>query len=74
MYIEADRGKKLIYYIADTHFGDERVMRLAQRPFTSVNQMNNYLCGKWNAKVGGDDTVYVLGDFAFSKRKKFFRC
>lgn len=65
MYIEADRGRKLIYYIADTHFGDERVMRLAQRPFTSVNQMNNYLCGKWNAKVGGDDTVYILGDFAF---------
>ena len=66
----------MIYYIADTHFGDERVMRLAQRPFTSVNQMNNYLCGKWNAKVGGDDTVYVweILPSTMPPRKKFFRC
>lgn len=55
----------MIYYIADTHFGDERVMRLAQRPFISVSQMNEFLCAKWNEKVGGDDSVYIVGDFAF---------
>lgn len=55
----------MIYYIADTHFGDERVMRLAQRPFISVSQMIEFLCAKWNEKVGGDDSVYIVGDFAF---------
>ena len=55
----------MIYYIADTHFGDERVMRLAQRPFISVSQMNEFLCAKWNEKVGSDDSVYIVGDFAF---------
>ena len=65
MYSKEDRGKRLIYYIADTHFGDERVMRLAQRPFISVSQMNEFLCAKWNEKVGGDDSVYIVGDFAF---------
>lgn len=54
----------MIYYIADTHFGDERVMHLAQRPFISVSQMNKFLCAKWNGKVNGDDTVYIVGDFA----------
>lgn len=29
----------MIYYISDSHFGDERVMRLAKRPFHSVNDM-----------------------------------
>ena len=40
-------------------------MRLAQRPFISVSQMNEFLCAKWNEKVGGDDSVYIVGDFAF---------
>lgn len=54
----------MIYYIADTHFGDERVMRLARRPFKSVADMDASLCNKWNAVVGRDDTVYIVGDFA----------
>lgn len=54
------------YYIADTHFGDERVMRLAGRPFQSVEHMDAVLVEKWNARVDEDDQVYVLGDFAFS--------
>lgn len=55
----------MIYYISDTHFGDERVMRLARRPFASVGQMDEILCKKWNGRVGNDDTVYIVGDFAF---------
>ena len=30
----------MIFYIADTHFGDERIMKLCYRPFGSVTEMN----------------------------------
>ena len=56
----------MIYYISDTHFGDERIMRLAMRPFDSVSTMNDYIIQKWNNKVSSRDEVYILGDFAVS--------
>ena len=56
----------MIYYISDTHFGDERVMRLAMRPFDSVTAMNNYMINQWNTKISSDDEIYILGDFAVS--------
>ena len=55
----------MIYYIADTHFGDERVRSLAGRPFASVEEMDKKLCDMWNKKVRENDTVYIVGDFAF---------
>ena len=57
----------MIYYISDTHFGHENVIKLCDRPFADVREMNQTLIDRWNAKVRGDDTVYVLGDM-------FFRC
>ena len=56
----------MIYYIADTHFGDERIMRLARRPFETVDQMNTTVIINWNNKVSATDDVYIVGDFAAS--------
>ena len=56
----------MIYYIADTHFGDGRVMLLAHRPFDTSEQMSCGIIRRWNCKVSEDDEVYVLGDFAIS--------
>lgn len=58
----------MIYYISDSHFGDERVMRLAKRPFHSVNDMDDTMISLWNKKVGGTDVVYVVGDFAINNQ------
>lgn len=56
----------MIYYIADTHFGDERVMCLAHRPFKTVEEMNEIMINNWNRKVKQNDHVYIVGDVAFS--------
>ena len=55
----------MIYYIGDTHFGDQRVMELAGRPYSSTEEMDGDIISKWNERVKDGDTVCVLGDFAF---------
>lgn len=55
----------MIFYIGDTHFGDRRVMELANRPYAAVDEMDRDILYKWNLRVEKGDTVYILGDFAF---------
>lgn len=52
-------------FIADMHLGHENIIRLCNRPFDNVEQMNAYMIQAWNAKVQTEDEVYILGDVAF---------
>ncbi|MBX9847424.1 MAG: metallophosphoesterase [Xanthobacteraceae bacterium] len=51
-------------FTADLHLCHEGIIRLCARPFASVAEMNGSLTRIWNAVVGPDDRVFVLGDFA----------
>ena len=57
-----------VFFISDLHFGHENVIRFDNRPFASVNEMDDELIRRWNAKVNKDDAVYVLGDFIWKSR------
>ena len=52
-----------VFFIADTHFGDENIIRYENRPFQFVEEMNDTLIKNWNSTVTQSDKVYVLGDF-----------
>lgn len=52
-----------IFMIADTHFGDENIIKFEGRPFKSVKEMNQTMIENWNSVVSDEDTVFVLGDF-----------
>lgn len=52
-----------IFYIADTHFGHEYVIKFDNRPFENVEEMNQKMLENWNKAVGKQDLVYILGDF-----------
>jgi calcineurin-like phosphoesterase family protein len=56
------------FLIADTHFGHANILRYeaANRPFADVAAHDAGLIARWNARVGPRDTVWVLGDFAWS--------
>lgn len=54
-----------IFYIADTHFGHANIIRLSNRPFQNVDEMDRTLIENWNNRVHKDDIVYIVGDFAF---------
>ncbi len=51
-----------IFFTADTHFNDERILRYENRPFKSVKEMNDEIIRRWNSCVRDEDTVYLLGD------------
>ncbi len=56
------------YYIADLHFFHEILnTKMDKRGFESVEQMNEYMIRKWNAKVRVNDEVVILGDFSWGK-------
>ena len=57
------------YYIADTHFGHENVLKFDNRPFENVNEMDKVMIEQWNAVVGKNDDVYIIGDFCYRAKK-----
>ena len=54
----------MLFFTADTHFGDHRTLNIHRRPFASVAEMDDALIAGWNAVVGPEDTVWHLGDVA----------
>lgn len=51
-----------VFFLADTHFGDGNILRYENRPFATVEEMDQELVRRWNQKVGEEDTVFHLGD------------
>jgi calcineurin-like phosphoesterase family protein len=57
-----------IFFTSDTHFGHGGALGLYRRPFASVAAMNEGLVERWNERVGPEDVVWHLGDFAIRQR------
>lgn len=61
------------WFTADHHFGHRRIIELAGRPFLSVEEMDEEMIARWNARVARADTVHHLGDFAFAEHDPYLR-
>ncbi|UUG69527.1 phosphoesterase [Streptomyces phage Sham] len=55
------------FFTSDTHFGHQRIIELCNRPFDSVDEMNEVMIERWNTVVKPDDVVIHLGDVALGK-------
>lgn len=53
------------FLTSDLHFFHENVIKFCNRPFGSVEHMNDTLIKNWNTVVSEKDHVWVLGDISF---------
>jgi len=58
------------FFSADHHFGHGGIIKYTERPFSSIEEMENEFVYKWNSVVNDGDTVYHLGDFFFCNVEK----
>ena len=49
-------------FIADTHFGDARLVERRRTGFASVEAHDEALIARWNARVAAADEIWHLGD------------
>jgi len=58
-----------IWLTSDSHFWHANILKYnPNRPYFSVEEMNEGLIFKWNEVVKPEDTIYHLGDFSFAGR------
>lgn len=60
----------MIYFTSDNHFGHANILRWSKRSFKDVQDMEEKMVSRWNSTVQPDDTVIVVGDFAFTGSKE----
>lgn len=56
------------YYISDLHMFHDNILKLCKRPYSNVEDMNNDIIRRWNARVTPEDDVYILGDMFFKHK------
>ena len=59
-----------IFITADHHFHHKNIIEYCKRPFKTVEEMDEVMMEKWNKKVGKNDLVIHLGDFALGTKEK----
>lgn len=57
----------MIYIISDTHFNHRKILAYENRPFSSVEDMNENIIKNWNSVVKSGDIVIHLGDVALGR-------
>lgn len=63
------------FLVSDTHFGHEKTCTVFKRedgsplrPFSSADEMDEFMVKAWNDRVGKNDKVYHLGDVVINRK------
>ena len=58
------------YVYADPHFYHKNIIEYTQRPFTSIQEMNETIINNHNTMINKRDKVFILGDFCLAGKDK----
>lgn len=51
-----------MFFISDYHMFHKNSIKFDNRPFETIEEMNDVIVSNWNNKITPKDTVYILGD------------
>ena len=57
-----------IWFTADFHLGHKNIIRYCNRPFQTVEEMNQEILERLNSRVKPTDILYFLGDFCIGPK------
>jgi len=57
------------YFISDTHFGHENILKESRGQFQTVEEMDEQILSAINKRVKKNDLLYILGDFSFRSKR-----
>lgn len=60
----------MIFFSSDHHFFHKGILKHCNRPFASMEYMDEVMIERWNSIVHEKDQVIHLGDFSFHKLDK----
>lgn len=58
-----------IFFTSDQHYFHKNIISYTNRPFVSVEEMNEVLIENHNKIVKPKDTIYMVGDFCFTDKE-----
>jgi len=61
----------MYWFTADEHYYHKKILEYCDRPFSSIEEMNETLINNHNNVVGKNDITIHAGDFTLLKNKKF---
>ena len=68
-----------VYFTGDQHFGhwtnaERNIIKYCNRPFATVEEMDEALIAEWNGVVRANDIVYHHGDFTLGTNAQKYLC
>lgn len=62
-----------VYFTGDQHFAHQSqkggIIKYCDRPFATIDEMDEVLITEWNKVVSPNDTIYHLGDFTLGNEQ-----
>ena len=59
-----------IFVTSDLHFSHINCIKYCNRPFSSIEEMDQTIINNWNNKVEQNDLVFIIGDIIYGVNKK----
>ena len=57
-----DRKESKIYFMSDLHYNHENILKMSDRPFSKIQDMNSWIISEITKKITPNDILIDLGD------------